>query len=112
MTTTQSRSFQDRQNPGLVQLESVLPLQVPQQETLLQPEEKLAVRQLQEALWEGAAITSILWNYHTKDWVRNVHAADIDNDGDIEIFIGSRDGIVRVHTPWGAKKGEIKWDGE
>ena len=108
----QSRSFQDQQNKRHAQLESVLPLQIPQQETPPQQEEKSVLRQLQEALWEGAAITSTLWNYRTKDWVTNVHAADIDNDGDTEILIGSRDGIVRVHTPWGAKKGEAIWDGE
>jgi outer membrane protein assembly factor BamB len=106
-------SFQNRQNKRRAQLELVPTLQIPLQETPPQQEEKTVLRQLQEALWEGAAITSVLWNYRTRDWVTNVHAADIDNDGDTEILIGSRDGIVRVHTPWGAKKGdEIKWDGE
>jgi outer membrane protein assembly factor BamB len=90
----------------------VQPLQIPQQETPPQPEEKSALRQLQEALWEGAAITSTLWNYHTKDWVTNVHAADIDNDGDTEILIGSRDGVVRAQTPWGASKWETERGGE
>src|SRR5215469_16023093 len=94
-TRQHSRSFQNRQNKRRTQLELVPPLQIPQQETPPQ-EEKSVLRQLQEALWEGAAITLILWNYRAKDWVTNVHAADIDNDGDIEVLLASRDGIVRV----------------
>lgn len=112
MTTIQSKSFQDQQNNGHVQLESVPPLQILQQETPPQQEEKSVLRQLQEALWEGTAITSTLWNYRTKDWVTNVHAADIDNDGDTEILIGSRDGAVYANTPWGASKWETEWHGE
>lgn len=70
--------------------------------------ERTVIRQLQDALWESSAITSILWNYRTKDWVTNVHAIDFDNDGDIEVLLSSRDGIVRVQTPMGAKKWEWK----
>jgi outer membrane protein assembly factor BamB len=107
-----SRSFQNRQNKRRAQLELVPALQIPLQETPPPQEEKSVLRQLQEALWEGAAITSTLWNYRTKDWVTNVHAADIDNDGDTEVLLGSRDGVVRAHTPWGAEKWEATWNGE
>src|SRR5204862_1843892 len=103
--------IQNRQNKRRAQLELVVPDQTLLQETPPQ-QEKAALRQLQDALWDGAANTSILWNYRTKDWVTNVHAADIDNDGDTEILLGSRDGVVRVHTPWGAKKWDVTWDGE
>ncbi|GCF06473.1 outer membrane protein assembly factor BamB family protein [Dictyobacter arantiisoli] len=70
-----------------------------------------SIRQLKDALWDGAAITSILWNHRTKDWVTNVQAADIDNDGDIEVLLSSRDGTVRVHTPLGAKKWDASSEG-
>lgn len=98
---TSRRYFQGRRNKRRFHL-----TQAPPQE------DKSVVHQLQDALWGGAAITSILWNYRTKDWVTNVYAADIDNDGDIEVILSSRDGTVRVHTPWGAKKWEKKWDGK
>ena len=87
----------------------VPPHQTAQQKAPRQ-EEKSTLRQLQDALWTGAGITSILWNYRTKDWVTNVHTADIDNDGDIEVLFASRDGVVRAHTPWGAEKWETTWD--
>ena len=78
----------------------------------LEPDEQSIFHQLQHVLWDGAAVTSTLWNYHTKDWVTNVQATDIDNDGDIEVVVGSRDGVVLACTPWGAKKWEAQWDGQ
>jgi outer membrane protein assembly factor BamB len=103
----QSEAFQNQENKRRIELE---PMPVPQIVPQKTQEEKSVLRQLQDALWAGAAITSILWNYRAKDWVTNIHAADIDNDGDTEILIGSRDGVVRAHTPWGARKWEAKWE--
>lgn len=90
-------------------LQSVRSDPSPPPEQILRLPNKSFVRQLQEVLWDGAAVTSILWNYRTKDWVTGIQAADIDNDGDIEVLLSSRDGIIRAHTPWGAKKWEKKW---
>src|ERR1022692_3766421 len=81
-------------------------------EPIVRSPSKFMVRQLQDALWNSAAMTSILWNYRTKDWVTGVQATDIDSDGDIEVIFSSRDGVVRVHTPWGAKKWEAKWENQ
>ncbi len=64
------------------------------------------LRKLQDALRHGIAVGSTLWAFHTRDWVVDVQAADIDNDGDIEILVGSRDGYVRALTRWGA----VKWE--
>src|SRR5438552_12598800 len=61
---------------------------------------------LQEALRLGLAVVTELWVYKTPDWVTSVHAADIDNDGDIEVLIGSRDGFVRALS----KRGKPKWE--
>src|SRR5690349_5593404 len=102
---------QNRQKKRHVELGRVSPFHVSQQEIPPQ-QERSVLRRLQDALWDVGAIISVLWNYRTGDWVTGVHAADIDNDGDIEVILGSRDGIVRVHTPWGAKKWEVKWDGQ
>jgi len=49
---------------------------------------------LQGYLAQGLAGVSELWNYKTKNWVTCVCSGDIDNDGDIEIVAGSRDGRV------------------
>ncbi|GCE23946.1 hypothetical protein [Dictyobacter kobayashii] len=58
------------------------------------------LHKLQEALWDSAALNTILWNYRISDWVTNVQATDIDNDGDIEILVGARNGVVMALTPW------------
>jgi hypothetical protein len=61
---------------------------------------------LREALQLGLSVVLELWNYETKDWVTSVHAADINNDGDIEILVGSRDGRIHGLT----NKGKCLWE--
>src|SRR5579872_170393 len=61
---------------------------------------------LKEALERGLSVVSELWNYAAKDWVTSIHAADINNDGEIEILIGSRDGRVHALT----NSGEYLWE--
>jgi outer membrane protein assembly factor BamB len=55
-----------------------------------------------------AALSVILevWNYKAKDWVMSVHAADINNDGDLEVVGCSRDG--RLHAL--SKTGTLLWE--
>ncbi len=61
---------------------------------------------LQGYLAQGLAAVSEAWNYRTKNWVTCVCAGDIDNDGEIEIVAGSRDGRVRALT----KRGDVRWE--
>src|SRR5260370_20781104 len=63
--------------------------------------------ELQDNLRIGLATISEQWNYKAKakDWVTSVYAADIDDDGDIEIIAGSRDGRVHALT----KEGNVRW---
>lgn len=62
--------------------------------------------ELQEALRLGLSVVSELWSYKAKNWVTSIAAADIDNDGDIEIISGSRDGRVRALTA----QGDLRWE--
>src|SRR5712691_6306574 len=71
---------------------------------------------LKEALERGLSVVTELWNYQAKDWVTSVHAADINNDGDVEILVGSRDGRVYALTNggkclWESVVGSKKWIG-
>ncbi len=61
---------------------------------------------LQAYLARGLAVVTEAWNYKAKNWVTSVCAADIDNDGDIEIIAASRDGRVRALT----RRGDIRWE--
>ncbi len=67
--------------------------------------ESTALTELRDALRLGLTVVSDLWSYKAKNWVSSVHAADIDNDGDIEIIAGSRDGRVYVLS----KGGDVRW---
>ncbi len=69
------------------------------------------LHELQGALRQGVAARSVLWSFKTRDWVVGVQAADIDNDGDIEVLVASRDGYVRALTRWGAVKWERRFAG-
>jgi outer membrane protein assembly factor BamB len=55
-----------------------------------------------------AALSVILevWSYKAKDWVMSVHAADINNDGDLEVLGCSRDGRLRALS----KTGILLWE--
>ena len=59
-----------------------------------------------DALRAGLSVVSEVWSYKAKDWVTSVHAADIDNDGDLEIISCSRDGRVRAFD----KEGKLLWE--
>lgn len=56
---------------------------------------------LKEALERGLSVVTELWNYPAKDWVTSIHTADMNNDGEVEILIGSRDGRVYALTNGG-----------
>lgn len=61
---------------------------------------------LQAALRMGLTVVTEVWSYKAKDWITSVHAADIDNDGDVEVLASSRDGRVRALT----KQGDCRWE--
>lgn len=72
-----------------------------------------ASTRLQENLRLGLTSFSYLWQYdEVKDWVTGVHAADINQDGDLEVLAGSRDGRVcalsKVETRGGRASLAIK----
>ncbi len=69
---------------------------------------ELQEKQLQET-WRkllslGRLVITPEWNYLTDDWVTCVAAADIDDDSDIEIVAGGRDGYVRALTRQGTER--------
>ncbi len=57
-----------------------------------------SLSQLHDELSLGLASIRELWYYQTKNWVTDVHAADINRDGDIEVIAASRDGRVYILT--------------
>ncbi|HEY7418438.1 MAG TPA: WD40 repeat domain-containing protein, partial [Ktedonobacteraceae bacterium] len=61
---------------------------------------------LLELLSIGRLVITPQWNHPASDWVTSVCADDIDDDGDIEIIAGSRDGYVRVLTRQGIRRWE------
>lgn len=61
---------------------------------------------LRETLRAGLSIVSEVWSHRAKHWIADVHAADINNDGDIEIIACSRDGRVFALD----KAGKILWE--
>lgn len=61
---------------------------------------------LQDNLKLGLTCVKELWHYEVKDWVTSVHAADINQDGDIEVLAGSRDGRVCALTRGGHQRWE------
>ncbi len=54
------------------------------------------VTPLRETLRAGLSVFQEVWNYKAKDWITSIHAADINNDGYLEIIACSRDGRVLV----------------
>lgn len=61
---------------------------------------------LRETLRAGLSVVTEVWSRRTKHWIASVHAADINNDGGIEIIASSRDGRVFALD----KAGEILWE--
>jgi outer membrane protein assembly factor BamB/AAA+ ATPase superfamily predicted ATPase len=67
-------------------------------------------KELQETLRKllsiGRRVITPEWSFHAEDWVTCLSAADIDDDGDIEIIAGSRDGYVRALN----RQGVPRWE--
>jgi outer membrane protein assembly factor BamB len=62
---------------------------------------------LRNALGLGLSVVSRVWDYKVRDWVTSVSAADINNDGEAEVVICSRDGRILLLT---VDKGDRKWE--
>ncbi len=74
------------------------------------------VTPLRDTLRAGLSVVQEVWNYKAKDWITSVHAADINNDGHLEIIICSRDGRVRAfdkdrNVLWKRVVGSKAWVG-
>jgi outer membrane protein assembly factor BamB len=54
----------------------------------------------------GLSVVTELWRYKAKNWITCVYAADIDNDGKIEILASSKDGRVCALS----EEGKPKWE--
>jgi outer membrane protein assembly factor BamB len=65
------------------------------------------INDLRDALGLGLGIVTRVWDFKVRDWVTSVSAADIDNDGEVEVIACSRDGRVHLLT---AEKGECRWE--
>lgn len=63
------------------------------------------IKNLQNALQDGLGIVTRIWDYDAKNWVTSVCAADVDNDGNVEIIACSREGRVYLLS----KTGEFRW---
>src|SRR5689334_7099291 len=57
---------------------------------------ELIVKLLRNELDLGLGIITRIWDRKVEDWMTSVCAADINNDGNIEVMACSRDG--RVHA--------------
>ncbi len=64
------------------------------------------INDLRDALALGFGMVTRVWEYRTKDWVTSVFAADIDNDGEVEVVLCSRDGRVHLLT----RNGDRRWE--
>jgi outer membrane protein assembly factor BamB len=60
---------------------------------------------LRDTLRAGCSVVSELWSRNAKDWMMCVHAADINNDGELEVLTSSRDGRINVFN----KNGDVRW---
>ncbi len=61
---------------------------------------------LRDALGIGLSMVTRIWEFKTKDWVTSVFASDIDNDGEVEVVVCSRDGRVHLLT----NSGDCRWE--
>ncbi|HET9921736.1 MAG TPA: PQQ-binding-like beta-propeller repeat protein [Ktedonobacteraceae bacterium] len=66
------------------------------------------IKDLKDALDLGLGVVTRVTDYQTKDWVTNVFASDIDNDGYSEIVACSRDGRIYVLTTKGTNF-RLRW---
>lgn len=67
-----------------------------------------SLARLQDDLKLGLSCVKILWRYKTKSWATSVYAADIDQDGDMEVLASSRDGRAYALT----REGHLLWSRE
>jgi outer membrane protein assembly factor BamB len=61
---------------------------------------------IRDYLQLGLSVVTERWRYKAKNWITCVYAADIDNDGKIEILASSKDGRVRALN----EEGKPKWE--
>src|SRR5260370_848540 len=64
------------------------------------------INELRNSLGLGLGIITRIWDYKAKDWMTSVFAADIDNDGDVEVAACSRDGRVYLLSAGG----DLRWE--
>ncbi len=64
------------------------------------------IDELHDALGLGLGTVTRNWDYKAKDWVTSIFAADITNDGEVEVVACSRDGRVQLLS---AKGGDCWW---
>lgn len=64
------------------------------------------VKELRSALGLGLSIVSRIWDYKTKDWVTSIFVMDVDDDGEFEIVVCSRDGRMHLLSSEG---GVLLW---
>jgi len=60
---------------------------------------------LQKDLNLGLNCVKTLWRHETKGWITSVYAADIDQDGDVEVLASARTGRVYALS----KDGDLLW---
>ena len=65
------------------------------------------INNLRDSLALGLGIVSRVWDFKVRDWVTSVSAADINNDGEVEVIACSRDGRVLQLT---VDKGDRRWE--
>lgn len=65
-----------------------------------------ACRHLQPNLEESLSFAPSVSYHEVKNWITNVHVADIDQDGDREVLAGSRDGCLFVFSKEGILLGD------
>jgi outer membrane protein assembly factor BamB len=64
------------------------------------------INELRDSLGLGLGIVTRIWHWTAKDWMTNVWAVDIDNDGYVEVIACSRDGRVRMLSA----AGDLRWE--
>lgn len=69
---------------------------------------------LKELLQESRSVISPQMSFKMDDWVTSIQADDVDNDSDVEIIAGCRNGFVYTFTKslalkWEAKVGSGRW---
>ncbi|HET8847020.1 MAG TPA: PQQ-binding-like beta-propeller repeat protein, partial [Ktedonobacteraceae bacterium] len=63
------------------------------------------VQKLQNSLKDGLSIVSRIWDQPTKSWVTCICAEDVDNDGETEVVVCTREGRVYLLSA----EGNVVW---